>query len=51
MSTDRQRVLNRRGAVELTREETEQVVGSHISTRLSRIVTGTASNPDVELDT
>lgn len=52
MSNDsRNRVLNRLGALELTPEETEKVAGSHISTRLSRIVTGTASNPDVTFDT
>ena len=51
MSNDsRKRVLSRLGALELTPEETEKVVGSHISTRASRIMTGTASNPDVELD-
>jgi hypothetical protein len=43
------RVLNRLGALELTPEETEKVVGAHISTRLSRIVTG--MNSDVTLDT
>jgi hypothetical protein len=52
MSNDgRKRVLNRLGALELTPEETEKVVGAHISTRLSRIVTGTASGPDVTFDT
>jgi hypothetical protein len=45
------RVLNRLGALELTPEETEKVVGSHISTRLSRIVTGTGTNSDVTFDT
>jgi hypothetical protein len=52
MSTDsRKRVLNRLGALELTPEETEKVVGSDIATRLSRIVTGTASHSDVSFDT
>lgn len=45
------RVLNRLGALELTAEETAKVAGSDIATRLSRIVTGTAHNPDVTIDT
>jgi hypothetical protein len=52
MSNDKKnRVLNRLGALELTPEETQQVAGADIATRLSRIVTGTASNSDVSIDT
>jgi hypothetical protein len=51
MSNKNNRVLSRVGAHELTAEETQQVAGSHISTRLSRIITGTASSPDTTFDT
>lgn len=52
MSNDsKKRVLNRLGALELTPEETEKVAGSDIATRLTRIVTGSAHNSDVSIDT
>lgn len=52
MSNDgKKRVLNRLGALELTPEETQNVAGAEISTRLSHIVTGTASHPDTTFDT
>lgn len=51
MSNKNNRVLDRMGAHELTPEETQKVVGSHISTRLSRIITGSASSPDTTFDT
>jgi hypothetical protein len=51
MSSKKDRVLNRIGAHELTREEIDNVVGAHISTRVSFIVTGPTSNPDHSIDT
>lgn len=51
LDDSKKRVLNRLGALELTPEQTEEVAGSIISTRLSRIVTGSAINPDVTFDT
>jgi hypothetical protein len=51
MPNKNNRVLSRAGAHELTAEETQKVAGSHISTRLSRIITGSPSGPDTTFDT
>ena len=50
LNDSKKRVLSRLGAVELTVEETHKVAGASVFTRASRIVTGTASNPDVSFD-
>jgi hypothetical protein len=51
MSNDNNRVLSRMGARQLTQNELDGIAGGVISTRLSVLVTGPASNPDHSLDT
>jgi len=50
-SQDNNRVLTRVGARKLSQEEVDGVSGGLIPTRLSMLVTGTASNPDHSFDT
>jgi hypothetical protein len=45
------RVLSRMGARKLSQDELEGVAGGLIPTRLTSLVTGTASNPDHSFDT
>lgn len=45
------RVLTRMGARKLSQEELDGISGGLIPTRLSTLVTGTASSPDRSLDT
>jgi hypothetical protein len=46
ISKNNNRVLSRRGAHELTQEQSEAVSGGIIPTLLSRILTGTVHSPD-----
>jgi hypothetical protein len=48
---DNNRVLTRMGARKLSQEELDEISGGFIPTRLTALVTGTASNPDRSLDT
>jgi hypothetical protein len=48
---DNNRVLIRMGARKLSHEELDGVSGGFIPTRLTALVTGTASNPDRSFDT
>jgi hypothetical protein len=45
------RVLGRMGARKLSQDELDNVPGGLVPTRLTSLVTGTASNPDHSVDT
>lgn len=52
-ATDPNRVLNRRGAREVTDAEMQRITGSGgalVPTRLTDFLTGTSTNPDQQLD-
>lgn len=51
MSNNENRVLTRIGARALSQKELEEIGAGVIPTRLTVLVTGTASNPDHSLDT
>jgi hypothetical protein len=48
---DNNRVLTRMGARKLSQKELDGVSGGFIPTRLTALVTGTASHPDQSFDT
>lgn len=52
-SNNENRVLNRMGARELTQQEIDKITGAEmiIPTRLTALVTGSASHPDETHDT
>jgi hypothetical protein len=45
------RVLNRRGARQLSNDELDKIAGGGSNTRASRLPTGSVTNPDFDLDT
>jgi hypothetical protein len=49
---DQARVLNRRGARELSKEEVHRITGrgASVHTRLTDIITGSSSSPDHFID-